>query len=187
MVQVQTSGVIVDWPLGFSAQLQAPDWLVVHTYPRQEKVIIEKLRTLAIPGVALFERRLRHYPGKGTQESIVPLLPGYLFVAAERTKNDAIYNTNRVVRIIEAKNPQELCNDLRALITLITAAPAPVVVRPELIPGKKITITHGIFAGASGIIKKRKQETELIVNLHLLGTSVAVNLPAMYAELAEVE
>jgi transcription antitermination factor NusG len=185
MVQVQTSGVIVDWPIGFSQQLDAPDWLVAHTYPRQEKIIIEKLRTLSIPGVALFERRLRHYPGKGTQESIVPLLPGYLFVAADRSKHDIIYQTNRIVRLIEAKNPLELRNDLRALITLISTVEAPIVVRPELVPGKKIMITSGTFAGASGIVKKRKQETELIVNLHLLGTSVAVNLPAMYAELAE--
>jgi transcription antitermination factor NusG len=200
MVQVQSTGVIIDWPHGFSAQIISPspattpavapaiapsttEWMVVHTYPRQDKKVIELLQRKNLSGIAFFERRLRHYPGKGKQESLVPLLPGYLFVAAGRTGYDSVYATERVVRIIDVRNPLELTNDLCHLIKLLTVSQAPMVVRPELVAGKRITIVTGTFAGCSGVITRRKQDMELVVNLELLGTSVAVTLPAMYAEL----
>lgn len=184
-VKVTSIGMVLDWPPGFSAALPDDRWLVLHAYPRQEKKVIEDLRRRNLPGCAFFERRLRAYPGKGTQESLVPLIPGYLFVAGGREEREAIYDTKRVVRIIDVPRPLELVSDLRNLIALVTAvAKTPLMVRPELVQGKKISITNGTFAGCSGIITKRKHDFELVVNLELLGTSVSVTLPAEYAELA---
>lgn len=183
-VKVTTSGVVQDWPVGFSAALPSDRWLVVHAYPRQEKKLIAALHAHRLPGLAFFERRLRHYPGKGTQESLVPLIAGYLFVTAGPEEHPLIYASRRVVRIIEVPRPHELANDLRRLIALVTANPAPLVVRPELAPGRYITITSGTFAGCSGVIARRRHDYELVVNLDLLGTSVSVTLPADYAELS---
>src|SRR5271154_2293020 len=64
---ITTSGLVEDWPAGFSASLPDAHWLVVHAYPRQEKKLILELRARRLPGCAFFERRIRHYPGKGTQ------------------------------------------------------------------------------------------------------------------------
>jgi transcription antitermination factor NusG len=183
-VKVTSIGMVMDWPQGFSASLPAERWLVVHAYPRQEKKVIDDLRGRKLPGCAFFERRLRHYPGKGTQESLVPLIPGYLFVCGGREEHEAIYASRRVVRIIDVPRPRELVDDLRNLISLVTASSTPLVVRPELVPGKRISITSGTFAGCSGVITRRSHDFELVVNLEMLGTSVAVTLPADYAELA---
>jgi transcription antitermination factor NusG len=114
----------------------------------------------------------------------VPLIAGYLFVCGGRDDYDAIYATKRVVRIIDVPRPKELVTDLRNLIALVTASVTPLVVRPELAPGKRISITNGTFAGCSGVIARRSHDYELVVNLEMLGTSVAVTLPADYAELA---
>lgn len=183
-MRVTTSGVVQDWPEGLRAALPEDRWLVVHAHPRQEKKVIADLKQRKLAGCAFFERRLRHYPGKGTQESLVPLIPGYLFVVGGREDRDAIYATRRVVRLIEVPRPQELVRDLRSLITLVTATSAPLVVRPELVPGRRVAITAGTFAGCSGVITRRSHDYELVVNLELLGTSVSVTLPADYAELA---
>ena len=185
-VKVTSIGTVLDWPQGFTSSIPDDQWVVVHTYPRQEKKVITLLQQLKLPGCAFFERRLRHYPGKGTQESLIPLIPGYLFVASGRNERDLIYNTQRVVRIIDVPQPKELALDLRHLITLITATSAPLIVCPELLPGKLVIITTGTFTGCSGIIVRRSHDFELVVNLRLLGTSVAVTLPADYAELAGV-
>jgi transcription antitermination factor NusG len=182
-VKTTSIGMVQDWPAGFSASLPEDRWLVLHTYPRQEKKAIEELRARGLAGCAFFERRLRHYPGKGTQQSLVPLLAGYLFVAAGRAEHEAIYATRRVVRIIEVPRPRELASDLRHLVALVTATTSPLVVRPELVPGRRITITSGTFAGCAGVIARRSHDFELVVNLELLGTSVSVTLPADYAEL----
>jgi transcription antitermination factor NusG len=179
-----SSGVIEEWPSGFCRELPAEHWLVVHAYPRQEKKLIAELRARRLPGCAFFQRRVRHYPGKGTQESLVPLLGGYVFVAVPIGQREAIYATRRVVRIIEVPRPGELARDLRHLCALVAADHAPLLVRPELVPGKRIEITTGTFAGCAGVIARRQGQVELVVNLEVLGTSVAVTLPADLAELA---
>jgi transcriptional antiterminator RfaH len=183
MVDIEATGIVLDWPIGYSEQLSAESWMVIHTYPRQDKKVIEILRQKNLNGIAFFEKRLRHYPGKGKQESIVPLLPGYLFVAGNRDHYEAIYDTGRVVRIMDVRHPHELISDLRQLITLVSLTQSPMIVRPELVPGKKITIVNGTLAGCVGVIARRKQDLELVVNLQMMGTSVAVTLPAVYAEL----
>jgi transcription antitermination factor NusG len=181
---ITTSGLVEDWPDGFSGRLPDAHWLVVHAYPRQEKKLILELRARRLPGCAFFERRIRHYPGKGTQESLVPLLGGYVFVAAPLSSRQDIYETHRVVRIIEVPRPDELARDLRSLCQLVAASDAPLQVRPELTAGKRVEITAGTFAGCSGVITRRQGQIELVVNLEMLGTSVAVTLPANLAELA---
>jgi transcription antitermination factor NusG len=89
-----------------------------------------------------------------------------------------------VVRVIEVPRPDELARDLRSLCQLVAASDAPLQVRPELTPGKRVEITAGTFAGCSGVISRRQGQIELVVNLEMLGTSVAVTLPANLAELA---
>lgn len=181
---ITTSGLVEDWPDGFSRKFPDSHWLVVHAYPRQEKKLIADLRSRKLPGCAFFERRIRHYPGKGTQESLVPLLGGYVFVSATLASRQDIYDTHRVVRVIEVPRPLELSRDLRHLCDLVNASDAPLQVRPELTAGKRVEITAGIFAGCAGVIARRQGQIELVVNLEMLGTSVAVTLPADLAELA---
>ena len=178
------TGLVEAWPIGFGASLPAGPWLVLHVKPRQEKQLIKDLRRLPFPGLCFFERRLRHYPGKGTQESILPLLNGYLFVNASREQREPFYDTQRVVRIIDVPQPAKLTSDLQNLCRLIGAATSPLIVRPELVVGKSVTVTQGTFTGCTGVVQRRERTYELVVNLDMLGRSVAVTLPAEFAELS---
>lgn len=180
----KAAGLVQEWPVGFSAALPEGPWLVLHVKPRQEKRLIEDLRRLPFPGLCFFERRLRHYPGKGTQESLLPLLSGYLFVNAGRDDRQPLFDTQRVVRILDVTQPGSLTSDLQNLCRLVGAATSPLVVRPELAIGQKVTVTQGTFTGCSGVVQRRERAYELVVNLEVLGQSVAVTLPAEFAELA---
>jgi transcription antitermination factor NusG len=182
--RTSAAGLVEAWPPGFGATLPDGPWLVLHVKPRQEKRLIADLRRLPFPGLCFFERRLRRYPGKGTQESLVPLLSGYLFVSAARDDRPALFATGRLVRIIEVPQPERLTGDLRNLCQLVGAARSPLVVRPELVAGSAVTVTHGTFAGCTGVVQRRERTCELVVNLEMLGQSVAVTLPADFAELA---
>ncbi len=183
-VTITNSGVVQDWPEGFANALPSEPWLVVHCYPKQEKKLIGALRDKRIPGCIFFQRRVRHYPGKGKQTSLVPLLGGYVFVSTGIERKDDIYATRRVVRIIDVSQPKELARDLGNLCALMNRATTELVVRPEIVPGKRIAITEGVFAGCSGVVARRQNQLELVVNIELLGTSVSVTLPAEMAELA---
>jgi len=48
-----------------------------------------------------------------------------------------------------------------------------VKIRPGLAPGKRVVVTQGKLQGVEGVIKRRKNEAEIIVNLNFLGCSLA--------------
>ncbi len=179
-------GMVQHWPAGFTAQLPTDDWVIAHTLPRQEKRLAADLHHCRVPGLLFLERRVRRYPGKGTQESLVPLLGGYVFAHLPRGQHHLLYDTQRIVRLINVSQPEVLADDLRALIRLVEATTAPLIVRPELTPGTRTIITRGVFTGCLGIVVRRQRTLELLVNLELLGTSVAVTLPAEFAERQEI-
>lgn len=158
-------------------------WFVVHCLPRQEKRLADDLRRHRIGRALFLERRLRRYPGKGVQESLVPLLGGYLFVDGGERERMIVYDTGRAVRVLPVPRPDQLAQDLRQLTVLLTAVPAaPLVVKPEIVPGDTVTLVSGVFAGCTGIVVRRQGCEELVVNINALGTSVSVRLPALTAE-----
>ncbi len=176
---VTTSGVMLAWPDGFAAALPRSGWVVAHAKPRTEKKLAEDLLRLGIAGCLFLERRIKRYPGKGVQESQVPLLGGYLFVhLGEGRDPEPVYRTERVVRLIRVPDPGRLADDLAALQRLIEGAQRPLVVRPELMPGQVVTIASGVFSGCRGVIVRREGAAELVVNIEALGHSVAVRMGA---------
>jgi transcription antitermination factor NusG len=177
--------LIQAWPPGFDNEFTATEWVVVHSKPRQEKCLARDAQHLGIRGCLFLERRVRTYPGKGTQISFVPLLGPYVFLALDRDVRESLYRTERCVRLIEVRQPAILTADLQALKRLFQAAIGPIQVRPEIVPGQRVLIRSGVFAGCTALVTKRKGLAELVVNLTALGTSVSTTLPAEWAELAQ--
>ena len=176
------------WPEGFADHLPEDDWLVLNTKPRMEKRLAEELRQFGIPGLLFLEDRVHHYPGKGTQINAVPLLGGYIFAHADAGARDRMLRTNRIRHIMEVCDPQSLAADLSALMILIDRHRGPhrsIVMRPELVPGRRVRVVSGPFAGFEGIIRRRQGQVRLIVNLHLLGTCVSTTITAQDLELAD--
>jgi hypothetical protein len=178
MVTVQRRAVVRDWPAGTADAISGGPWLVVHCRPRQERKVEQDCAMLGIPGCAFFERRLRRYPGKGMQEGFVPLLGGYVFVRAEREDHHLLWGTGRIVRVITPPDPDQLVQELNSLVRMVHAAQGPLVVRPDLVIGQTIDVRAGVFAGCRGVIRRRANASDLVVNIELLGHSVRVQLPA---------
>jgi len=171
------------WPIGFGETLPFEHWQVLHALPRQDKKLICDLQRRGIAGVAFYENRVRKYK-KSTQRFQVPLLGGYVFAYIPRERRADVYDTGRIVRIIDVTDPQRLTYDLTALAKLLAAiGTQPVSVRPEIVAGKTIVITAGMFAGCTGIVQRRKANVELVVNLSMLGQSVATKIPLEMAQL----
>lgn len=172
------------WPIGFGDTLPSEHWQVLHSLPRQDKQLILDLKRRGIAGVAFYENRVRKYE-KSTQRFQVPLLGGYVFAYMPRERRHDVYDTGRIVRIIDVVDATRLSQDLMALAKLLeSVGERPVSVRPEIVVGKTVLITSGMFAGCTGIVQRRKANVELIVNLPVLGQSVATNIPLEMAELA---
>ncbi len=179
-------GEIQAWPAELADRLPDGPWTVVHVKPRQEKLLAGNLRYFGLPSLLFLEHRERIYIRQGRQTSLVPLLPGYLFVHAGEEAYHHMYATERVVRLITVRRPEDLCRDLADLIALVRHADTPLLVRPELAPGMAVVLTAGSMAGVRGVIERRKGRLELVVNVRMLGTSVAVACAAADAELQPV-
>ena len=179
------SGEVLAWPGTFDDLLSTDAWQAVHVKPRQEKKLAADAQRMGFAGCLFLERRVRVYPGKGKQVSLVPLLGPYLFLAAPREIRFDLYRTERCVRILEVPMPALLSADLRNLRTLIKGSTTPLLVRPEIVAGNRVTIRSGTLAGVSGTVSERKGLAMLVINLPLLGTSVSTTLPADWAELAQ--
>lgn len=176
---------LLAWPPSLAGELPHEGWILVHVKPRQDKMLAANLRNMGIAGLMFLERRVRVYKRQGAQESTLPLLPGYIFISDATRRWDEIYGTDRVVHLAEVRRPDILRQDLLDLIALVTRVPGPVTVRPELVPGMPVILQGGSLAGMRGVVLRRRGYTELVVNVQLLGHSVAVTCPAADAQMAD--
>ncbi len=175
--RVITTAEIDAWPPDFSSRTrEVPQWLVAMALPRQEKCLIEDLRRRDIPGMIFLERRCRHYRCKGTQEFTVPLFGGYVFLGAGRERRDEVYATLRTSHVIAVADNAQLGQDLDALTRLVQYAPESLRLRHQLVPGMRVQVMIGVFAGCYGVVLPGDgpdQAEELVVNLEFAGLSVA--------------
>jgi len=184
-VDLRVAGVIDTNPANLFADPPAAGWMIAHCKPRQEKLLCAELEWRKVPRGIFYERRIRRYLGKGAQEHLVPLIGGYIFCVGDFHTREQIYSTGRVVHILPVPRQLELAQQLSLLAALVTRTTGPLIVKPEIVPGKLVTLTKGTLAGCMGVVVRRKGVSQLVVNLTVLGTSVAVELPAETAECLE--
>lgn len=183
--ELRVSGQVDCDPPGLFHVPPESNWLIAHCKPRQEKCLCRALSWQQIPRGIFLERRVRRYPGKGISETLVPLLGGYVFCIGGNAERDAIYRTERVARLIRVPDGNRLAQQVQMLALLLERTQGPLHVRPEIVAGTVITVTRGTLAGLTGVVQRRKGKAQLVVNLSVLGTSVAVELPAETAEALE--
>ncbi len=181
---VRISGEVEQWPNDLLEGKPLPgDWVLVRCYPRREKRLVTELRRDGVPGCIFYERRLRNYRNKGSQESLVPLLGGYVFVARPWTQRYELLNSDKVFQTLPVHDGPKLTRELSDLKRLLERCNEAPIVRPEIVPGSRVVITHGALAGCAGVVVERAGRSELAVNLEVLGTSVATRLSATTTDL----
>ncbi len=178
-------GLIQSWPPDVLATDQpVQPWLVAHVKPRQEKLVASDMKRRHLPGAVFMRQHVRIYPGKGRQISLIPLIPGYVFMVDAPEAREALYDSGRIVRLLTAPRPEELHRDLLDLVALLAGTPEQVEVRPEIVPGLRVVLQYGSMAGCAGVVVRRQGICEIVVNVHLLGTAVAVRCNARDVEAA---
>jgi transcription antitermination factor NusG len=60
-----------------------------------------------------------------------------------------------------------------------------IIIRPEIVIGKKVLVNGGPLKGFSGIVSKRKNKTLVSVNLEILGQSVSAEIDIEFIETDE--
>ena len=150
-------------------------WTPVRTKPRQEKKFIEYCEAHGIAFYLPLRKSVKRYQRR-TVEFYIPMFTGYVFCSLDQALYQKAVLSNRIVYRLQMseKSEEELIKDLCdiQMIEKLTSE-ADVIVRPELVPGKKIIVRSGPFKGMRGVAEKRKGKTMITINVEILGQSVS--------------
>lgn len=149
-------------------------WWVLYTKARQEKAVSRDLLGYQIPFYLPVVRKTSVHRGRSVTSQI-PLFSGYVFLYGSHEERTCSLTTNRISRILTVNDPERLVHDLRQLQQLITAN-APLTIESRLVPGDRVRVRHGAFAGIEGTVLTRRGETRLLVAVDFLQQGASVEI-----------
>jgi transcription antitermination factor NusG len=149
-------------------------WYALYTKARQEKSLARELLKLCIPFYLPLVKKISVSRGR-RRTSLVPLFGGYLFLCGGDEERVRSLTTNRVSRVLQVEDPEQLIFDLRQLRQLI-ATNAPLTIESRLAPGERVRVRNGAFAGLEGMVLKRRGQTRLLVSVNFLQQGASVEI-----------
>lgn len=152
-------------------------WYAARVRMRSEARVAKLLEQKATETFLPSWREQRVYSDR-IRETAVAAFPGYLFCRIDLDGRLQVLNTPGVQGLVGAPAPEiiedRLIQDLRrAFATPAIAAPI-----PYLAQGDQVRVFRGPMAGSEGILLRLKGSHRLVISLHLLQRSVAVEVDA---------
>lgn len=155
------------------------NWYAVYVKSRHEFVVRDELRRKGINAFLPSFRSERRWTDR---KKIVefPLFPGYLFleVAASPDAFLPVLKTHGVTAIIsqEPGVPTPVAPEELHALRILVESGANMDVYPGLRSGMRVRVKNGPLKTAEGILDRKNDSCELLVNISLLGCTVSVKL-----------
>jgi transcription antitermination factor NusG len=153
-------------------------WLVLRTRSHHENIVERSLQQKQINAYLPKHRVPRRWKDRKTILEM-PLFPGYVFVQPRADQFENI----RYVRgfcgfVVQGNKPAAMPEkDLQA-VRLLVHSGAKLAVDPKLIPGQRVEVIAGPFMGIQGELIRVKSQNRLVINAHLVSSSVSVDVDA---------
>ena len=153
-------------------------WLVLRTKSRQENIVERFLRQRQIHSFLPRQRALRPQRGR-THLQEMALFPGYIFVQPRPEQVSALRTVRGSCGLLMSgdRHAQMDERDLRTLKIMVGSG-APLDVYSELVEGQPMEVIAGPFKHAQGQFVSIKRQQRLVINLHLIGRSLSVEIDA---------
>lgn len=153
------------------------NWYAIYVRSRHEFVSHRELLKKGIASYLPTIKKLRRW--KDRQKSLeFPLFPGYLFVHIPPRPDEYlnVLKTRGVVNMLHSEpgSPATLLEEEIATLKLMLESGAELSIYPQLKEGTKVSIKKGPLKGATGLVSKQEGQYMFVVNIHILGRSVAV-------------
>jgi transcription antitermination factor NusG len=151
-------------------------WYAVHTNSRHEKTVAQQMDGSRIPYFLPLYKSVRRWKDRKKQIEL-PLFPGYVFVHIALRDKLQVLKVPGVVQLISFNGRPTPLHDgeietLRNGLARTHAAEP----HPYLSVGKKVRVHSGPFAGVEGILIRRKEKFRVVLSIHLIQRSVAVEV-----------
>jgi transcription antitermination factor NusG len=157
-------------------------WYAVYTCANHEKRIAAQFDDRSIENFLPLYETVRRWKDRRMRIAL-PLFPGYIFVRHSLRKRLDILQVPGVVRLVGFNNvaaplPIEDIETLRnGFKGAYNAEP-----HPYLTIGRRVRVVHGPFDGLEGILLRRRGKLRVVLSIHLIMRSVAVDV-----DLADVQ
>jgi transcription antitermination factor NusG len=151
-------------------------WWVMHVKPNCEKIVASYMLNRNISYyLPLYKRKTRVGGLRRIREVEATLFSGYICFALDRDKHNLLYDTKKFVRIIKVEDQERFVQELGAIAKAIDSG-EDLLVRPGLLPGKKVLILSGPLEGTTGVIVRSRLERQLALSVEMFNQSVLVTL-----------
>lgn len=151
-------------------------WFALHVRSRHDKLVAASLQARGMESFLPLYRSRRRWSDR-TRVLDLPLFPGYVFCRFYPELLLPVVTTPGVVQIVGAgKQPQPIADEEIAAIQRMLHSGNEVEPWPYLKAGQKVRILDGPLFGIEGILVEVKNQRRLIVSVHLLQRSVAVEV-----------
>lgn len=163
-------------PEGLAAGSPSVDrcWWALYTKARQEKAVARQLHKFRVPFYLPLIPKTSVYRGRKITAQI-PLFTAYMFLFGTEEDRIKALTTNRLSTVLRVPDQLQICRDLAQVQQLI-AAKAPLTVESRLMPGRRVRVRSGVFAGLEGQVLSRVKHTRLIIAVHFLQKGVSVEI-----------
>lgn len=153
-------------------------WLVLRTRSRHEYAVESSLQQKQITAYLPRRKVIRRWKDKRRVVEM-PLFPGYVFVQPRVEQYENIHYIRGSCGLVLAGNKPATMQeaDLEGVRILVDSGAA-LSVNPELMPGQRVKVIAGPFMGAYGELVRMKSQERLVINAHLLSSSVSVEVDA---------
>ena len=155
-------------------------WYAIHTRSHFENLVADQLAargfSLFLPQRGVWSKRLK-------TTRVEPMFPGYLFIhhGMEKKSYIEILKARGVVRVLEGgwNRLTPIADGEMEGIQRVVNAGVPVSPHMYFNQGDRVRVLDGPLAGLEGIfVRDKPNKRRLVVSIHLLQTSVAVEVDA---------
>jgi transcription antitermination factor NusG len=150
--------------------------------PNHEKRVSQHCQHRLIESFLPLYRVMRRWRNRRTAVLERPLFPGYLFARIASRNRVRVLELPGVVSIVSSAGQllpltDDYISNLREGLLLNKIEP-----HANVDVGESVRIIHGAFAGAEGILERRKNDLRVVLRLEMLARSVSVEVDASEIE-----
>lgn len=149
-------------------------WYVIRTRSRQEKALAQDLAARAIRFFLPMVRTVRYY-GRRKVRTVLPLFPGYLFLAGEREDCYTAERTGRVAQVLAVSDQESLCSELSSIAQVLQAEGL-LTPCPPLVRGTLVEVSSGPFKGVRGRVDVGVRDNRLVLHVDLVGKAAVLEI-----------
>ncbi len=151
-------------------------WWVAHTKARCEKALAWNLLNQNITYFLPMVERVT-FSGGRKRRGMTPLFPSYVFFCGSLDDRLAALTTDRLCQVIEVGDQELLLNEL-CDIERVLKSPGNLAPFSFAAVGQLCRVKCGPLQGLQGIVMQSGQRTQLVLQVTMLGQSVALEIEA---------